>query len=191
MRIILTVTLFLFFNQAFSQEESGIQPHISNYLKVDKIADYDDSIIESFELFQDSNKTWRAKHLKFEEDSLISIKNVIIDTTNRFDEKLWLKILMTDVHYLPAWEKLDYKLKYNKSIIELNDNLVIFWDRKTILHGDRYVIEIKTDYDKGNSNKIRYPAPQYFLPELEDVDEIQSVSELLQILDEHFKAFIP
>ena len=191
MRILLTVTLVLIFNLTFSQKNLGIkdQTDLSNYIKIYKIRGYHNRTTESFELFQDANKIWKAQHLKYAEDSIVNIKNIVIDTTSRFDEKLWLKILMTDIQYIPDWDKIDYKLKYNKSIIKLKDDLVIFWDRNTILDGNSFLIEIKTNYDKGSYNKIRYPDPHYFLPQLEHVDEIQSVSELLQIINENFKAF--
>ncbi|EIJ39048.1 hypothetical protein JoomaDRAFT_2054 [Galbibacter orientalis DSM 19592] len=191
MRNILIIIFFLIFNLTFSQESLPFEDYhdSSNYLKIDKIDGYNNKTTESFEMFLNSDKTWNVKYFRYEADSIVCTKNIVIDTLNRLDEKLWLKILITNIQYLPDWEKIEYKLKYNTSIINLKDDIVIFSEQKVIVDGISFVIEIKTDHDKGIYNKIRYPDPSYFLPQFKSVDEIKSISDLLKIIHTNFEIF--
>lgn len=148
--------------------------------------------LELFRFYQDKNKVWKAdfyqtvakRNSKNEID--IRITKEKLNSLKNF-ELIWLQILNSDILFLPKFDKIEYKLKQKNNDFEIVDGEISNTIRTiSILDGKGFYIRIKN----GNRfNEIIYPNPESYLKHYPNVDELQSVNELLDILRSEFKIF--
>lgn len=148
--------------------------------------------LELFRFYQDKNKVWKAdfyqtvakRNSKNEID--IRITKEKLNSLKNF-ELIWLQILNSDILFLPKFDKIEYKLKQKNNDFEIVDGEISNTIRTiSILDGKGFYISIKN----GNRfNEIIYPNPESYLKHYPNVDELQSVNELLDILRSEFKIF--
>ena len=148
--------------------------------------------LELFRFYQDKNGLWKADFyetiakrnsknnidIRIRKEKLNSLKNF---------ELIWLQILNSDILFLPKFDKIEYKLKQKNNNFEIMDGEIYNTISKvSVLDGKVFFIKIKN----GNRfNEIIYPNPQSYLTNYPNVDELQSVAELLEIVKSEFKIF--
>ena len=111
------------------------------------------------------------------------IKNRTLPRKDDYDKKLWLKILMTDIHHIADYQDIKYKFKKDKEIIFFKDKWTIFYNTSHSLDGVGYEIEISGE-EKYNS--VRYSNPDSFLNTYPEIDELKSVVDLLNLIRNEF-----
>lgn len=116
--------------------------------------------------------------IRIRKEKLNSLKNF---------ELIWMQMLHTDILYLPKFDKIEYKLKSKTNDYEImNGEITSFATKIGSLDGKAYYIKIK---NVNRSNEIVYPSPESYLKYYPNVDELQSVVELLTIIKTDFKIF--
>lgn len=100
---------------------------------------------------------------------------------------IWLQILNSDILFLPKFDKIEYKLKQKNNDFEIVEGEIYNTISKvSVLDGEGFFIKIKN----GNRvNEITYPNPESYLKHYPHVDELQSITELLEIVKSEFKIF--
>ncbi|MBP6576670.1 MAG: hypothetical protein KA796_07590 [Chryseobacterium sp.] len=148
--------------------------------------------LELFRFYQDKNELWKADFYQTiaKRDSKnnidIRIRKEKLNSLKNF-ELIWLQILNSDILFLPKFDKIEYKLKQKNNYFEIMDGEIYNTISKvSVLDGKVFFIKIKN----GNRfNEIIYPNPQSYLTHYSNVDELQSVAELLEIVKSEFKIF--
>ena len=148
--------------------------------------------LELFRFYQDKNELWKADFYQTiaKRDSKnnidIRIRKEKLNSLKNF-ELIWLQILNSDILFLPKFDKIEYKLKQKNNYFEIMDGEIYNTISKvSVLDGKVFFIKIKN----GNRfNEIIYPNPQSYLTHDSNVDELQSVAELLEIVKSEFKIF--
>ena len=148
--------------------------------------------LELFRFYQDKNELWKADF--YQTIATINSKNKIdirirkekLNSVKNF-ELIWMQILDTDILFLPQFYKIEYKLKHRTKEYEIMDGEITSSSAQTrVLDGQDYFIKIRN----GNkSNEIIYPNPKSYLKHYPNVDELQSVEELLNLIRIDFKIF--
>ena len=139
-----------------------------------------------FVLHQDVNGKWVAKiyihtfEVKNNEPKYFSkVENLI----HKDFEKLWLNISMTDVEYLPKFDKIEYKLGVKKLINNDGvDEIVQIIEMAD--HDTCYTINYK---DETKKNDFEYCNFNTNFKNNPDIDELISVQKLIKLLEEEFK----
>jgi len=111
------------------------------------------------------------------------VKNKTLPREDNYDEKLWLKILMTDIHHIADYQGILYKFKKDKEIMFFKDKWTIFYNTTHSVDGVGYEIEISGE-EKYNS--VRYSNPDSFLKTYPEIDELKSVVDLLNLIRNEF-----
>ena len=92
----------------------------------------------------------------------------------------WFKILDTDILYLPAFDRIGYKLKSKSSNYTIDDGNIVNTTKETaILDGVSYYILIN---NKDKKNDIHYFNTEKYLELYPNVDELISLKELLDLI---------
>jgi len=107
----------------------------------------------------------------------------IIDLKYPDFDKLWLKIKLTDVEFLPNFDKIEYKIG-RKSIVNDHGHDVIQTVVDMVDHDTCYKIIFKEDSIK---NDIEYCDFNTNFEHNPDVDELISVDKLIKLIKEEFK----
>ncbi|MNK29683.1 hypothetical protein D3C87_480830 [compost metagenome] len=148
--------------------------------------------LELFRFYQDENELWKADFYQTiaKRDSKnnidIRIRKEKLNSLKNF-ELIWLRILNSDILFLPKFDKIEYKLKQKNNDFEIVDGEIYNTISKvSVLDGEVFFIKIK---NVNRFNEIIYPNPQSYLTHYSNVDELQSVAELLQIVKSEFKIF--
>ena len=138
-------------------------------------------------LYQNDEKKWKIEYSKYyyslgnqKEDMVKSIP--VLAQTN-FDI-LWLKILDTDIEHLSQWRNIEYKLKEKGEIKLDRGEYELTWKKKIIMDGNSYMIIIR---DEDNFNAITYPNPEEYFKTYSKVDELDSVNQLLNLIENEFR----
>lgn len=110
---------------------------------------------------------------KFEKEKLTASSN---------NELVWLKILISNVEFLPKWESFDYKLETQKIVIEGGEYLFSV-TKSAISDGETYNVFFRS-YSK--TNDFTYSNPESYLITYPGIDELEMFSKVLIIIREEF-----
>lgn len=190
MRGIFLIISLLFVNFIFCQSFYDKFPTVNEIEKNKKYLFIHNFTVGSdresvFVLYQDINNEWIAKlythtfEVKNNEPKYLSkIENLM---HNDF-RKLWLNISMTDVEYLPKFDKIEYKLGVKKIINEGGfDDIVRIVE--IVDHDTCYTINYK---DEKKKNDIEYCDFYTNLKYNPDIDELISVQKLINLIEKEF-----
>jgi len=190
MRGIFLIISLLFVNFIFCQSFYDKFPTVNEIEKNKKYLFIHNFTVGSdresvFVLYQDINNEWIAKlythtfEVKNNEPKYLSkIENLM---HNDF-RKLWLNISMTDVEYLPKFDKIEYKLGVKKIINEDGfDDIVRIVE--IVDHDTCYTINYK---DEKKKNDIEYCDFYTNLKYNPDIDELISVQKLINLIEKEF-----
>jgi hypothetical protein len=137
-----------------------------------------------FRLYQAEDKKWHIEYSKYyyslnnnKEDKVVNIK---VSAKSDF-ELLWLKILDTDIEHLTQWRNIEYKLKEKGEIKFERGEYDMVWKSKRVLDGQSYMVEFRNG---DNFNSITYSNPKEYLNSYPNVDELNSLNELLQLIED-------
>jgi hypothetical protein len=136
-----------------------------------------------FRLYQTEDKKWHIEYSKYyyslnnnKEDKVVKTK---VSAKSDF-ELLWLKILDTDIEHLTQWRNIEYKLKEKGEIKFEHGEYDIVWKSKKALDGKSYMVEFRNG---DNFNSITYSNPKEYLNNYPNVDELNSLNELLKLIE--------
>ena len=191
MKSVFVIISFLFVNFIFCQSFLNKFPTVQEieknkkYLFINKFTDGADKQ-SVFVLYLGINDEWVAKLYTHtfdvqnnEPKYLSKVDNLIYKDFGN----LWLNILMTDVEYLPTFDKIEYKIGVKKII----NNYGIYDIVKTVDfvdHDTCYAINYK---DGTKRNDIEYCDFYTNFKYNPDIDELISVQKLIKLLEEEFK----
>ena len=140
-----------------------------------------------FRLYQDDDKKWKTEFFKYyyflNEPEKTKIENIQISAESDFDI-LWLKIIDSDIVNLPQWKDIEYKLKESGEIKLDRGEYELTWRKKVIMDGNSYLISIRNG---DNYNKITYPNPKEYFNYYPKIDELESVNQLLNLVEKEFQ----
>ena len=196
MRLILILILSIFPITIFAQIEK-----FNEVLKIQKLPFYENEIriyknyststgLEMFRFYLENEK-WKVDfyetiaskkdnqiNLRIRKSKLNSPKNL---------ELIWLEILNTDVIHLPKWENIKYKLRNKEFKYEIIDGEILAnVSNPIIIDGVSFAIKIKS----GNKeNEFEYSNPESYLKKYPNVDELNSLNDLLLLISSEFKIF--
>lgn len=182
---------FLFVNFIFCQsfyDKFPIVKEIENnkrYLFIKKFTDGTDKQ-SVFVLYQDINDKWVAKlytHTFDVENNESKYLSKVENLIHKDFGELWSNIMMTNVEFLPKFDKIEYKLGVKK-VINNGGNYDVMEIVEMVDHDTCYTINYK---DGAKSNDIKYCNFRTNLKNNPDVDELISVQKLIKLLEEEFK----
>lgn len=143
--------------------------------------------LEMFRLYQD-HLNWVGEWYNTEatDNHSVKIKKSTIDSLKTTD-LVWVKIIDTDILYLPHWENIQYKLeKKNKEYFTEDGEIVSSRSKSLIIDGVSYYVKIKNGQQE---NEFEYNNPESYLKIYPNVDELISFKDLLALLRNEFKIF--
>ena len=96
---------------------------------------------------------------------------------------VWLEIQKTNIQDLPNMTDIEWKLKKEPVIHEMDGEKVLSWKQSSILDGQGYDVHFR-----GGKflNRVYYSNPESYLRIYENVDELLYFSELLNLLRSEF-----
>ena len=139
-----------------------------------------------FRMYQDSTEKWRVEliehYAKVPNQAELKIEKRKLKFKSKMD-LIWLEIQKTNVQDLPNMTDIDWKLKKDPVIHEIDGEKVLSWKKSSILDGQGYDVHIR--WGK-NFNRIYYSNPESYLRIYENVDELVYFSQLLNLLRTEF-----
>ena len=139
-----------------------------------------------FRMYQDSTEKWRAElidhYAKVPNQVELKIEKRKLKSKSKMD-LVWLEIQKTNIQNLPNMADIDWKLKKEPVIHEMDGEKVLSWKQSSILDGEGFDVQIRWGKE---FNRIYYSNPESYLRIYENVDELISFSELLKLLRTEF-----
>ncbi|UUV22418.1 hypothetical protein [Paenimyroides aestuarii] len=202
------VLIFLFYSfsgfcQKFSESERSYLSKLERILKVDTIPFSKSEIrvykkheistgLELFRIYYDEHKKdfkadfYYTVAKKTSKDSHeIVIKQFELKSFYNL-EYVVLKLLNTNIQYIPTASAVSYKMKSKSEIILEMGKFYISQTSSTTVDGVSYYIQVKDDKD---FNEIHYSNPERYLELYPTIDELISVNEFLDIIKKDFNIF--
>ena len=184
--------LLIFFSQLFGQNISEINKaiNISDSLTNEEIRVYKSfegtNGSEVFRMYKIDRNNWTVELYKYFKsiDNNHKSKFEMSKLTSKTDLNLvWLYILACDVEFLPNIKDIDYKLK-GKAEIVLDRGEYYLSNRKIKpLDGNGYKAFFKDIKKKNNFDFRNFDS---YLEEYPDVDELDSYSKLVNVIQKEF-----
>ncbi|GGG64401.1 hypothetical protein [Epilithonimonas arachidiradicis] len=134
-----------------------------------------------FRMYQEKeNTTWKIELIKKSPDSIKQMEELNSQTNL---DVVWLKILQSDILYLPKWESIQYKFKKSKTIELEEGKFIDNYSSVAIMDGIGYEVMIKNNKE---FNKILYSNPEGYLKHFENIDELIAFKNLLDTIRNEF-----
>lgn len=139
-----------------------------------------------FRMYQDSTEKWKAEFIdhyaKVPNQAELKIEKRKLKSKSKMD-LVWLEIQKTNIQDLPNMTDIEWKLKKEPVIHEMDGEKVLSWKQTSILDGQGYDVHIR-----GGKffNRVYYSNPESYLRIYENVDELLYFSELLNLLRTEF-----
>lgn len=183
MKIIWTITLFLFCNLSFSQKKVDNLPDSLNPKEIRIVKTYNLGEEDVLRIFKDSNYHWRYEFYSSDSKATDVKKDGNLAKNDRDEEKFWAKILMTEIQNVSDYREVAYKFKLNKHLVFIDKGWGVFYDHLFISFDVAYRISIR---DKEKFNEVIYANPDRVLDTYPDVDELIIVVDLLNLIRSEF-----
>lgn len=152
----------------FSELRIYLQPALTNGWQI-------------FRMYQEKENTvWKIELIKNSSNSKRQIEELNSPTNL---DVVWLKILQSNILYLPKWESIRYKFKKNKTIELEEGKFVDNYSSVAIMDGIGYEVIIKNNKE---FNKILYSNPEGYLKHFENIDELIDFKNLLDTIRNEF-----
>ncbi|WJS95522.1 hypothetical protein NYQ10_03505 [Flavobacterium johnsoniae] len=97
-------------------------------------------------------------------------------------ELIWLKILMTNVEFLPNIKDISYKFGTPKIEFEKGEPTIVT-KKRLVVDGEGYDVYIR---NRKTKNSFYFDNPKTYLKYYPTVDELISYNELLSVLEKEF-----
>jgi len=191
------IFFFLIISKCFGQDFSEINKilelsdSIENQKEIRIYKDYSiGNRIVVFRMFNDKTNEWIVQKFFYQKD----LKSVTKIDQSSFPKKnigklkpvnadlIWLKILITNVEFLPSINSIKYKLGKAEIVSDMGE-LGISTHKKHILDGIGYKVYVRNGKSKNN---FSFDNPEAYLKEYPTVDELISYNELLSVLEKEF-----
>ncbi|GGF20416.1 hypothetical protein [Flavobacterium limi] len=185
---------FLILSNCFGQEVSEINKvlEIPDSLEYEQeIRIYKDySIANKFEIlrmFKDQNKEWVVYRYwyskEFKDVTKINVIRFPKENIGKLKPKnadlIWLKILITNVEFLPDMESIRYK--FGTPFIDSDRGEPAIVNKKILVtDGDAYKVFVRNEKNKNN---FSFNNPKTYLKHYPAVDELISYNELLSVIN--------
>lgn len=184
MKKIPVLILLLTFPPVFSQNQNVKIPDSLHPKEIRVTRSESFTKTEILRMYFDSNSNWKFELFnKHKNGKYELINNQTLSKKDNYDEKLWLKILMTDIQHIADYKDIEYKFKKNKAKIFLNNSWTIFYDTTISVDGIGYQIEIRGEE---KYNFVSYSNPDAFFGLYPETDELKSVVDLLNLIRNEF-----
>jgi hypothetical protein len=135
-------------------------------------------------IFFDQNSELKYElYKKDKQDSIELIDTKVLSGKEGFDQKFWLKVLMTDIHHIADYKDVQYKFKKNNQLVRIKNSWFISNDQSVIMDGVEYQIEINGEE---KYNTVSYSNPDSYFKLYSEVDELKSVTDLLSLIRDEF-----
>ncbi|SDS21893.1 hypothetical protein SAMN05192545_0992 [Maribacter dokdonensis] len=139
-----------------------------------------------FRMYQDSTEKWRAElinhYAKVSNQAELKIEKRKLKSKSKMD-LVWLEIQKTNIQDLPNMADINWKLKKEPVIHEMDGEKVLSWKQSSILDGEGFDVQIRWGKE---FNRIYYSNPESYLRIYENVDELIYFDELLKLLRAEF-----
>ena len=139
-----------------------------------------------FRMYQDNKEKWRAElidhYAKVPNQAELKIEKRKLKSKSKMD-LVWLEIQKTNIQDLPNMEEIEWKLKKEPVIHEMDGEKMLSWKKSSILDGQGYDVHFR--WGK-KFKRIYYSNPESYLRIYENVDELVYFSELLNLLRTEF-----
>ena len=187
------IFFFLIISNCFGQEVSEINKvlEISDTLEYEQeIRIYKNSIankIEIFRMFKNKNKEWIGYRYWYSKEfkDVTKIEGIRFPKENigklkaKNADLIWLKILITNVEFLPDMERIRYK--FGKPFIDSDRGEPVIANKRILVtDGDEYKVFVRNGK---NRNNFSFDNPKTYLKYYPTVDELISYNELLSVLN--------
>ncbi|WP_424000413.1 hypothetical protein [Maribacter sp. IgM3_T14_3] len=139
-----------------------------------------------FRFYQDNKEKWRAELINhyaiIPNQKEFRIEKRKLKSKRKMD-LVWLEILKTNIQDLPNMTDIDWKLKKEPVIQDMNGEKVLSWKKNLILDGDGYYVHFR----QGKYfNRVYYSNPESYLRIYKNVDELVYFNELLNLIRTEF-----
>ena len=139
-----------------------------------------------FRIYQNNKDKWRAElinhYAKVPNQTELEIEKRKLKSKSKMD-LVWLEILKTNIQDLPNMTDIDWKLKKEPVIQDINGEKVLSLKKSLILDGEGYDVHFR-----GGKyfNRVYYSNPESYLQIYKNVDELVYFNELLNLLRTEF-----
>ena len=139
-----------------------------------------------FRMYQDSKEKWKAEFIdhyaEVPNQAELKIEKRKLKSKSKMN-LVWLEIQKTNIQDLPNMTDIEWKLKKEPVIHEMDGEKVLSWKQTSILDGLGYDVHFR-----GGKffNRVYYSNPESYLRIYENVDELIYFSELLNLLRTEF-----
>ena len=139
-----------------------------------------------FRMYQDSKEKWKAEFIdhyaKVPNQTELKIEKRKLKSKSKMD-LVWLEIQKTNIQDLPSMTDIEWKLKKEPVIHEMDGEKVLSWKQTSILDGQGFDVHFRVGKF---FNRVYYSNPESYLRIYENVDELLYFSELLNLLRTEF-----
>lgn len=193
MKNLIIMILILSSSSIFGQHLSelnqtiGLTDSLTNEKEVRIYKDFgDQSHTQVFRMYQDSSKIWRAELINYKtrvpNPAKFNLHKQILIPKSEMDW-IWLNIIKTNIQHLPNMSDIQWKLKEEPEIKEINGEKQLIRKITLMSGGEVFEVQIRLG-DK--SNRISYSNPDSYLRMYEGVDELIYFNELLNVVRTEF-----
>ena len=187
--IILILSSSSIFGQHLSElnQTIGLTDSLTNEKEVRIYKDFgDQSHTQVFRMYQDSSKIWRAELINYKtrvpNPAKFNLHKQMLIPKSEMDW-IWLNIIKTNIQHLPNMSDIQWKLKEEPVIKEINREKQLIWKITLMSGGEVFEVLFRLG-DK--SNRIFYSNPESYLRMYEGVDELIYFNELLNLVQNEF-----
>jgi len=138
-------------------------------------------------MYQENNDNWILEYYDHYREVPNSPKKKIEKIKLEFKNDLniiWLNILKTNIPDLPNMADIDWKLRKDPEIIDIDGEKQLMWNQSHFLDGEGYTVQFKDDK---KINQVRYGNPESYLRIYSNVDELIYFSDLLNLIRSEFE----
>ncbi len=194
MKNLIILFLLVFSSSIFAQNLSdlnqivGLTDSLTNEkeIRIYKSSGESGEYKDIFRMYQDSAKIWRAELISYTtrapNPARLSLQKQELKSNSDMDV-VWLNIVKTNIQHLPNMSDIDWKLKEDVVIKEINGKKELVWKITFITDGDSFEVQFRCGK---KSNRIVYSNPESYLRMYENVDELIYFNELLNVLRTEF-----
>lgn len=137
--------------------------------------------MDVFRMYKTSDEYWNVElyqylHIVKQPGKVYNEKKLLKSSNNL--NRIWDKILDTNVEFLPNINQIHYKLR-SKTKYDSPDDIYGYHEVISIMDGVEYYGFVRSE---NRSNSFEFGNAESYLEEYPEVDELNSYSELLNIL---------